>query len=522
VRRSIAIVCIAAVAWLVFGRLSKAHFVAWDDPQFVASNEWLNPPSWDHLSQSWRQPCLELYTPILYTGWSAVAALEHRPPNQALLAGPFHVFNILIHITAAVAAFLLLCEFFSAPAAMAGAMLFLLHPIQVDPVAWVSGAKDLLCGAFSLLALWQYVRFAKSAKQWRLQFAAATVLYAVALLSKPEAMIVPLVAAALDYWMVKRPARAVCKSASIWLILAIPTAIAARAIQVGKLAYPPPIWARPWIAVDTIGYYSLKLIAPINLTIDYERTPHWVLAHPAAAWPGVLVLGLAATAWLSRRGTWTLLPLAIAAIALLPVMGFSDFDFQDFSTPANRYMYLPMFGIAMLLAAWLNRTRRIVPWAAACAALLLLAVLSFSQTDVWQDTESLAQQQLAFDPFSSTGHGIRAKWMVALGRDTEAGKEYAATIDGLRREDEPGPASFWQNYGNFLWQHGQMDQAIEAYQKALSQLQGVARVPALDNLGIAYDLTSRVAEARQQFEEALSLQPDDSVAKLNLKKLNGK
>src|ERR1700722_5584747 len=153
-RLAIPIVCLAVGGWLVFGGLSTAHFVAWDDPDFVVTDPWLNPPSWSNLAQSWTRPRLELYTPVLYTAWSAIAALEHRPPDHPLIAGPFHVFNISVHIIAAIAAFLLLNEFFSAAAATAGAMLFLLHPMQVDPVAWVAGGKDLLCGAFSLLALW--------------------------------------------------------------------------------------------------------------------------------------------------------------------------------------------------------------------------------------------------------------------------------------------------------------------------------------------------------------------------------
>src|SRR5215469_5436409 len=143
----------------------------------------------------------------------------------------FHTANLLVHVLAALAAYALLRRLTrSAWAACAGALLFALHPVQVEPVAWVAGMKDLLCGMFSLVALWQYVAFAQgddkvTAKTRRWHYAAATVAFSLALLSKPAAMSLPVAAAAIDRWIVGRSWRQIAGAAGPWLVMAIPIAV---------------------------------------------------------------------------------------------------------------------------------------------------------------------------------------------------------------------------------------------------------------------------------------------------------
>lgn len=255
------IALLIASACLVFGQLPKAQFVGWDDPEFVMTNPWLNPPSRANLAQAWLQPSRSLYTPLLYTAWSAVAALEHPAAGQWLSPAPFHWLNLAIHLTAAIAVLLLLKEFFPSAAACAGAIVFLIHPVQVEAFAWISAAKDLMCGALSVAALWQFVRFLRSPAHRAAHYSAATVLYALALLSKPAAVVVPLLAVVFGVGMLGKPLREMAKVLWPWMVLAIPIAVVARLCQNGILPDPPPIWIRPWIALDAVGFYVLHLIA---------------------------------------------------------------------------------------------------------------------------------------------------------------------------------------------------------------------------------------------------------------------
>jgi protein O-mannosyl-transferase len=514
-RLGIAMVCLAAVAWSVFGSLASAHFVAWDDPDMLAQNPDVIPASWSKTAQFWLRPENKLYTPVAYTLWSAVVAAENPPPGHSVPARAFHVLNLILHILAAWACFLLLTELVGSPAAAwGGAALFLVHPFQVEPVAWIAGMNNELFGALSLAALWQLVVYLK--RGGRPHLIIATVLYTLALLSKPTAVVVPFMAAALALWILKRPIKSIAVPLGIWAGMATCIAVVAKISQPPDPNPHPPMAWRPWIAVDAIGFYAVKLIAPFNLTIDYERTPYWLTQHPAAAWPGVVVIVLAIVLYFGRFRASILPPLGIALIALGPVLGFVVFDFQDYSTTANRYMYLPMFGIALLLAQFLARYEGIVPWTLAGAALFLLAIVASNQIAVWQDTQALVNRQLAFDPDSSTGHGILGNWLAATGNNAQAVKEYRITAKALSRERKSGTPSFWQGYGNSLWLAGHQDEAVSAYQTAVKLIAPPDRAQALDNLGMAYLAMGDVASARQSFNQALEISPNDPIAQKNL------
>lgn len=504
--------------FLVFFQTAKADFVGWDDPLMVWQNPGLNPPSWSKTGEFWRRPASKLYTPLAYTIWSAVAAAEHRPEGQILNPAPFHVLNLLLHMAASVLAFLLLRQLVEQTwAAWAGAMLFAIHPLQVEPVAWVAGMNNLLYGALGLAALWQYVLYAKNRGHARRHLVLAALFYSASLLAKPTAVVVPLIAAALDLWVLRRPLKGVVKPIGVAMVMAIPIAIVARFAQPpDPLIVAPPIWARGWVAIDAIGFYVGKLLVPINLALDYERTPRWLMAHPGAAWPGVVAVIAAIIAWVAipraRAGV------AIVPLGLLPVLGLTPFEFQDLSTVGDRYMYLPMLGAALLVAMAMSRAKRLWAWVGAGAVFVLLGMTSFHQAAIWHDTDSLAAHQLAFDPDSATGHKILGLRLF-YSHPQEAEAHFRAAIDRVNRDGTPGNGIIWIEYGNLLWQEGRSDEAAEVYQEAIPRMPPENRAMAYDNLGLAYEKLGDPAQARQQFQMALSFDPNDPDA---IKHLKGK
>jgi protein O-mannosyl-transferase len=515
-RRELPIFLLIATTWLVFWPTLSAGFVGWDDPEMVAANPGLNPPSWHGVAEFWRRPVINLYTPLAYTVWSGVAAIEHVPPDKPLNPAPFHFLNLLLHTAAVVAVFLLLCELIGHIwPAWAGAMVFAIHPLQVEAVAWVSGMNNLLFGALAVAALWQYVRYAKTGGRWH--FASATLLYAAALLSKPTAVVVPLLAAALDRWLLARPLK---RSAPLllWTAMAVPIAVVARIVQPPMEVWPMSFFGRILAAIDAVGFYFVKLVGPIHLAMDYQRTPRWLMDHPAAAWAGILVLLAAAILYL--RAKWLRAPLIIALAALLPVLGLVSFDFQSYSTVADRYMYMPILGVAIGIAIAISRTKLKPVAAGGLFVLLLLAVRSFIQTAVWHDTQSLALNELSLDSDSSTGHKILAEWLSDQGRDTEAEPQFRAAIAALQRQQKPGNGAVQYDYANLLRRHGRLDEAIAEYQAAIPLLAADQVPKALNNLGVAYLLSGDTADARAQFNRAVALQPGYAEAQRNLDQLD--
>jgi len=526
-------VALVFCTWLVFSQVFVARFVAWDDKDMLLDNPLLNPPTLANSLTFFQQPTKKLYTPLAYSLWAAVAASQ-QATSKATSKGSgvfdwpspleFHALNLLLHMVAVLMAYLLLRELLNGhrAAAFAGALIFALHPLQVEPVAWVAGMNNLLCGALGLAALWQYLLFAKSVDRPRRHYILATLLFAAALLSKPTAVVIPLIAAAIEICCLKRKLRRVAIALSPWFVMAAIIAFVARLSQPAIGLVAPPFSTRTLVAADAIGFYVTKIFAPFNLTIDYERRPQLIADQIWLCWPGVLIILIASILWLkSRSGTFRASLLIIPA-ALLPVLGLTPFDFQNYSTVADRYMYLPMFGVALLFACILERIRRhqLIYWTAVVIILVLLAARSADQLRYWHDSLSLTTRQLSYDPDSSTGHKIRAEYLAATGHPESAAPEYRTAIEALLREGKNSDGAVWVDYGNLLRRNGHPADAAVQYQQAIPRLSHDQLAPAYNNWGVALIQIGNPTAAREKFLLALQAQPDYAQAQQNLARLN--
>src|SRR5262245_45857341 len=214
---SIAIIVIATVAAL--RPVVKCGFTTWDDQVTVSENQNLKPPGLHKLIHHWTHAAMGLYVPVTYTFWSAVAFLSPPPllPSEPMKLDPalFHGANLLVHILSAVLVWAILrqCLRKIAPTTTAnfasciGALLFALHPVQVESVAWVSGAKDLLEGFFSLIAIRQYIAAIdapRASTERVVRYLITLGAAGFAMLSKPSAMVLPLVIVIIDWLILQR------------------------------------------------------------------------------------------------------------------------------------------------------------------------------------------------------------------------------------------------------------------------------------------------------------------------------
>jgi protein O-mannosyl-transferase len=523
--RALPIICLVALTWLVFWPAVRAGFVLWDDPDMLIYNPELNPPSWDKVAGFWNHPVLKLYTPVAYTTWSAVAAMENVAPGAELRPAPFHLLNLFLHTATVVLVFVLLQELGAGVwPAWAGAALFAVHPLQVEPVVWIAGMNNVLCGMFSVAALWQYVVYAKAARDgkdfascgWR--FGVATVLFAAALLSKPTALMLPAVALVIDLGIIRRPLNEVLPALCLWGAMAFQAGNIARTAQPTAAGAAPPWGDRALVAVDAVGFYATKLLAPLHLGMDYGRTPAWVAAHATAAWRGAAVLLAAAVICLFRAAGWLRVPIAVTLIVLLPVLGLVPFDFQYYSTVTDRYMYLPMIGIAMAAAGALQRLQGFSPRVAAGIILALLAGRSFAQTGAWHDTQSLTENEFKIDPDNSTAHTMWGAWLSDSGRYQEAEQEYLRGFAAMKGEGKALRGLDYLYFGEILGREGRYREAIPQFQIAIPLLATLKRAEACYNYGVALYHLGDMAGAREQFQAALDLRPDFEEARANLQK----
>jgi cytochrome c-type biogenesis protein CcmH/NrfG len=440
------IVATILTLWPVCG----GQFTQWDDVGVIAHEPTLLPPTWHSMAVWWTRPILYLYIPASYTAWGLIALIAKRPGEAgvALSPYPFHIANLILHALTVIVVYRVLALLVKKPwPAAAGAAVFALHPVQVEPVAWAMGLRDVLCGLFAVTAIWQYLlAISEIGGRAKCRYIAATVAYALAVLSKPSAITTPFIAAVLEWaaeprmymrgFEAHKRWRRMALRLGVWIVMAIPIALIARHAQPShRISETVPILHRPIVALDAIAFYVGKIIWPMNLCIDYGRSPAKIYHSHQAYWTWLIptAIAIALLVW-ARRRPMILAGAAVFVLGLLPVLGFVGFDFQSYSTVADRFLYVPMLGVSLMAASILAtpaaaRHARIV--ATAVSVLLgMLAFDSFRQTWVWRDTDSLFAHSVAIDPLGPAVNDCLAHLALGAGDGPGAQMHAAASILG--------------------------------------------------------------------------------------------
>ena len=507
-------IVLVLVTWAVYGA-ALGHGFVWDDRENVVNNAKVREWSAANLASFWREPYIGLWIPLTYNALSVTAQLAQEPPTAAnpvgLDAAWFHGSNLLLHSVAVSIVFLLLRGLAKNTwAAFLGAGLFAWHPLQVEPVAWVTGIKDLLSSALALAALALHLGpFAaardaarRARRRWPREVV-ATLLFGLALAAKPAVVTLPLVALALRVGVQRRPWREGAGWLALWLGLAACVAVLTTVgHQDATTAQPPPFFVRPLVAADALSFYLAKLCWPLHLGPAYGRTPESVLGSNAIWWTWLPPLALAGVAMRKGARRWLAPAVAISVLALLPVLGFLPFRFQFYSTVADRYVYLAMLGPALALAIGLGSGSEISKRAPAVvlAVLVVLAALSHRQTTVWADNLSLWSHAALRNPDNALAQHNLGHFLARAGRGAEAEVH-------LRRALELSPryANAMNSLGNLLLDRGDARAAIPYYRDALAITPEDGRIPY--NLGNAYSQIGDFDAAALQYLAAMAATP---------------
>lgn len=500
-------------------------FVRWDDYLHVVENPALNPPSWQSLVHFWTVGHAGLYIPLAYTAWTGLSWLSLRVTGGYHLRPPlFHLANLILHLLNSVLAYLVLRSLLKAMtrkadsgvpasgvqrAALAGSLLFALHPLQVEAVAWVSGLRDLLCGFFSLLSIHLYFRRDGSD---RARVPLAFLCSVLAMLAKPAAIGITAVLAWLEWGLEFGPGpegfREFIRSRGPrflrWLLVLTPLVLLAKSLQPSReLAFVPGWGERVLVAGDATTFYLLKLFVPLHLIPEYRHAPldilgtRWVYATAVAPFALLILL-------IGRRSLrFLIVPFGVFGLALLPVLGFVPFGYQTYSTVADRYAYLAMLGAGLALALLVIRIgeRR---WLALAtwAGLAILGTRSFLQVFHWRDSRHLSRHTLRYNPESYGAHlnlGIDLK-------DTDLDAairqfEFARSL----RPREPG---VYVNLGSAYATRGDYRSAESRYEQALAL---DPKTPSAHmNLAKLLVILGKIPQSGHHFEEAVRLDPSEA------------
>jgi protein O-mannosyl-transferase len=507
---------VAAVAWTYLPAAGFA-FLNWDDQSVILRNPSLAFPR--IARWAFTTTYMEHYQPLSWLAWAAIKA------GFGPTASAFHVANIAAHVVCVLLVYAVARVVLTRAvpessatlhnaAAVAAALLFGLHPLRVEVVAWISAMPYALALAFLLASLLAYLRTAARTPMGRP--VAALVLYAASLAARPVALGFPAVLILLDVWLFKRRTRT--SLSVVWPFAVL--AVAAAGIE--SVARTPGIDDTPWLyrvqsAASAPFVYLWHTIAPVSLT------PLDVLPPDPVANSGVTVAALLAlasvclAAWIWRH-RWPALAAAWAAyLALLaPAAGLVPSGLQ---ATADRYTYLPGVVVAIAVAVAGTRWASARKWRVTSAAVVVLVLLAAEALTArralmpWSDSVSLWSRVVALDPRHDVGLYNLGAALAAEGRNEEAKARYREVLS-LRPDHADARANLdrldaagLEREGNDLAARGDLNTAADRYRQAIAL--DPRRTHSLASLGMALATLDRAGEAMPILRDAIQQGTDD-------------
>ena len=525
---------VALSTFLVFLPALQNDWVNWDDTANFLDNPAYRGLGWAQLKWMWSTQMLRHYIPL---SWMTLG-LDYK--IWGMNPWGYHLTNVLLHTANAVVFYLLAVAIFKITippkagaeipiGALFAALIFAIHPLRVESVAWITERRDVLSGLFYLLAILAYIHAYQPGRPVRRKYYwLCLASFAVALLSKEIVVTLPALLLLLDIYPLRRlpatPRRWLeAQVRAVWfekilffaLSLGMIVVVQYRSTRMdlfdamagmGRLS-------RITAAIYNLAFYLGKTLAPVRLSPLYEFTPHKI--DPAAAPFQIsllVVLSITATAILLLRRYPSLLAVWLAyAITLSPVLGF----FANGPTITyDRNTYLACLGWALLAGAsmvlWWQRTQAI-RWllaAAATLAVLSLAALTNQQIRVWHDSDALWTQALQVEP-SFIAYNNMAEVLISRGDDLWAAENFRKAI-AMRPDFSPAHLGL----GGALLRLHRLDEAAREYQTALDLGKNLAF--AHNGLACALAWQGKRDEAIRHFEQAIQLRPDYADARRNL------
>ena len=514
----------------------------WDDDQSITANAvaqapfsfkniWVNPPGADYFP---------LTATAFWLEWHAFG------PNTY----GYHAVNIVLHALAALLLWWLLEEM-ELPGAWLAGLVFAIHPVCVESVAWVSELKNTLSQPLFLLSAIFFVRSEdpeKAGTPNAVNYILSLVFFLLSMFAKTAVVMFPVVILLYVWW--KRGTitpRDILRAAPFFLIslvLGIVTISFQHARAIGQETIPVGgVASRIATAGMGILFYLWKVTLPVGLLTIY---PRWEV-DPPKLWqflPWPILAAAAAWCWVNR-GTWgrhIIFAMGFFILMLLPILGFITISYMRITWVADHFVYLPMISIIALGCAaaggWYERANpRVKPLAVVLATAIIacLAIGTFRYSHAWANEENLWTHTLASNheawqahnrlgakkyakgdvdaafyhftnstrlrPDLGETHNNLGTVLAARGKIEEAIKEYY-----LATEATPHVPMLRINLANALASQGRFPEAVTQFLKILEQEPGNA--PVMNNCGVVYFKAGDKENAIAMFRKALAINPD--------------
>ena len=568
---------VALVTAVVFAPVLRAGFVEWDDPINFLENPYYRGLGWRQLRWMLTATVMGHWIPVTWLTLGADFAVWGMNPFG------YHLTNLLLHTANAVLFYFVSRGLLrlAMPAASRGALIlgaaaaalvFAVHPLRVESVAWITERRDVLSGLFFLAAILAYLRGVETRDRieprWRTY---SLLLFTGGLLSKASVMTLPAVLVLLDVYPLRCGAftwrRLVAEKAGYWALALAGAVGALVALRLSGLRITPYITYGPEARLAMVAYsfwfYPSTWVWPVRLSPMYELPARLDPLSSKFLLPVIgLVVVTALLVLLRKRWPGGLAAWVYSAVMLLPISGVVHAGSQ---LAHDRYSYLSGLGFALLAGgaiAWILRataaarvSRPVATGALGVAALVMvvLGVGSCQQTLVSRDSETLWRWGLEADPrcaicannlavlFIDTDNAARlregeqlARHAVAINPAYDSAYNTLGALLAQRHEDREAETAFRQairlapdrvaasvNLGLLYARSGRHGEALRLLRAAFAKSPERPGLRAdlaltLHNDGIVQARAGRLHEAEELFREALHLTPDDPEIHRNL------
>jgi len=516
---------IAAIFVLTFFAYSpamEAGFI-WDDDDYVTNNQTLR--SWEGLQKIWTERgAVPQYYPMVHsTYWVEYQLWDLNPKG-------YHFVNILLHALNAILIGLILRKLHF-PGFIWVAIIFAIHPVHVESVAWITERKNVLSGLFYLSSFLAYIKCFPTAfmnnnvggtsgsffkvirlnqSNW-LYYFVSLLLFACALLSKTVTSTLPAAILLLIWWKKGKISLRNVMSVLPFFLLGFMFSINTIWMKKNHVGAQGLEWTysfleRCLIAGRALWFYTGKFLYPVNLTFIYPRWKinseiFWQYLFPVAVLIVMLIL------WKMRnRARGPLVAVCFFGGTLMPALGFINYYPMRYSFVADHFQYLASLGLISLGVAVFVKLKkptkpevRKVFWSILKGGLILLLVsLTWQQAHIYRNVKSLWIDTVAKNPNTWLGHNNLGKYFESIEKHDEAISHYSEAL-----KIKPNEAKTHYNLGNVYTKYNKLDLAIFEYKKAIFLKPNYAE--AYYNLGIALGEKGLHEQANQVMRQGMSL-----------------
>ena len=551
-----------AVTFLVYGQVLDYRFLNFDDNKYVTENA--------HITNGFtREDVVWAFTESYASNWHPLTWLSHMLDFEIYGLDPFghHLTNLIIHIANTLLLFWVLMKMTGTVwRSVFVAVMFAVHPLNVESVAWIAERKNVLSVFFFFLTLWAYIDYVEKKRS----FLFVVLFLAFGLMAKPMLVTVPFLLILLDFWPLRRwnfggfagesemsaiktesLGRLILEKLPLFILVAgscVITFIAQKGGDAVRTTELRSFYSS--VANGLISYveYIEKFAWPRGLSVFYPHAGDSISGWKALTCGLILVV---VTTWVVRsiqRAPYFAVGWFWYLGTLVPVIGIVQVGEQAM---ADRYTYLPMIGIFICIA-WgfpeliKNAKQKLIPILAG-TFIPILMLLTWAQVKHWENSVTLFEHAIDVNEnetpsfviaYNNLGHALLSEQrfedaVTVFQRAVEINPNYSKAqnnlgnaLSELKRYDkaigyyqqaikiEPDYAEAFNNFANALRNRGQLKESVEYYREAI-RLDGEYD-EAHFNLGITWSQQGQLEKAIAQYQKALEINSKFTKAHNNL------